>query len=216
MMNLKSMAYQMVLIAAVVGVFASDGLADDTLIDDFETYKNNEVIGSSYDSKPWRRFGTATNENVVATRSKARVISGSVSAQYSLFWPNRFGSALYTFDQAQDISQHRAVRFMMRSNEPSTGTVVRLAINDGTSTYLSKDKKTLTDKTQEYLFSLAESDMELVDGPGQFPDVVQNAACVGFQFESGSGRQYIETIFFDDLAFTSDDPEDVGQFASEE
>ena len=69
--------------------------AEDLTVDDFESYPGSQVIGSKWRSKPWARFGPATIDNVVATSKKKLVLSGSVSAQYSVAWagPLRRGAA---------------------------------------------------------------------------------------------------------------------------
>ncbi len=176
----------------------------EAVIDDFESYNDKEVIGSSWDSSPWRRFGEATEDNVIATKAKSKVISGKASAVYSVSWPRKFGCALRVLDQPTDLSQHQAVSFKIRSNEPATLTVVRLSVTDGSSTYLSKERFLLSDQVQNVSFSLSGDAMELVDGAGAYDDVAANATAIGFQLQSTTSRDqgYIEMIIFDDLSFS--------------
>ena len=192
---------QFVVLLALVSMATTTASAGGKTIDDFESYKDKEHIGTSWDSRPWRRFGAATNDNVIVTRAKSKVLAGDVSAQYSVFWPNKFGCALYAFEAATDISAHQGVTFKIRSNEPATRTVVRLSITDGNATFLSKEGILLTDQTQNASFNLSADEMDLVDGKGSFQDVVTQVTAVGFQLQSGEG-QYLETILFDDLAFS--------------
>ena len=199
---MKKMFGQMIVLLVLVGATTAMSSAEaQTKIDDFEKYKEAQKIGTSWDSDPWRRFGAATNDNVIVTRAKSKVITGGASAQYSVFWPNKFGCAQYAFEAPTDASAHQAVTFKMRSNEPATRTKVQLSVTDGTATYLSKEGFLLTDQTQNISFALAADNMVLVDGTGSYQDVLTRVTAIGFQFQSSEG-QYLETIFFDDLAFS--------------
>lgn len=185
----------------VVLASAGAGMAQ-TVVENFESYKNGQVVGSSYNSKPWRRFGEATNDNVIATAVRSKVISGKMSGLYGVFWPNRFASAMCAFDAARDLSQNEGMSLKMRSNEPATKTRVRLSVTDGNTTYLSRDSQALTDQVQDFAFTLSVDDMERVDGTGDYDSVVKGATAVGFQLEAPKDAQYLETINFDDLTLT--------------
>ena len=71
-------------------------------IDDFESYKKGQKVGASFDSIPWMRFGNATNDNILVTTNSSKVIGGRKSAQYSLFWPNKFGAARYHYPENKE------------------------------------------------------------------------------------------------------------------
>ena len=92
---------------------------------------------------------------------------------------------------------------LLHPNEPATHTVVKLSITDGTTTFVSKQGQPISDEPETFNFTIAASEMVLVDGAGNFQDVVSQAACVGFQFQSTEG-QYLETLIFDDLSFTEE------------
>ena len=77
-------------------LIGAPALADKT-VDDFESYNSGQIIGKNWDTKPWRRFGNATNDNVVATGADGKVISGRRSAEYGASWPNRFGAIRFAF-----------------------------------------------------------------------------------------------------------------------
>ena len=87
-----------------VGTIGAPALADK-VVDDFESYNSGQIIGKSWDTKPWRRFGLATNDNVVATGVDGKVISGRRSAEYGAFWPNRFGAIRFAFNKQVDLTE---------------------------------------------------------------------------------------------------------------
>jgi hypothetical protein len=172
----------------------------DQMIDDFESYKEGQTIGKTYESKPWRRFGAATNDNVVATGRTGKVITGRLSGQYGVYWPNAFGAARYAWDKPTDVSAHKAVEVKMRSDEPTTQTRVRLAVSDGETTYASVDSVPLGKDVKTLKFGLTEADMILTEGTASYADVLAKAGNIGFTFHSSEG-QYSETIIFDDFKF---------------
>lgn len=174
-----------------------------TEIDDFESYKGGQVVGKTYNSKPWCRFGAATNDNVVATTQTDKVIEDRVSAQYGVFWPNTFGAIRYQFDGPTNLGKHRLASVKMRSDIESTSTQVRLALTDGTTTYASRGFKSLSDKTQHLVFEIGPGDLILIDGSDSYEKVINNAASIGFNFKN-DGSQYVETIIFDDFRFVTE------------
>lgn len=186
--------------SAVIGV-AATSYADKT-IDNFETYKKGEVIGASYNSKPWCRFGTATDDNVVATGTDGWVISGRRSGQYGAFWPNRFGAVRFVFKSTTDLNEFAKSSVKIRSNKPTSNTRVKLAVSNGETTYISSAGQALTNKVQHLTFSLDPSDMVLADGSDSYADVVTNAKMIGLDFTSTEG-QYTEAIIFDDFELLS-------------
>lgn len=181
--------------AALIGLPA---LAEDKVIDDFESYNSGQIIGKSWDTKPWRRFGTATNDNIVATGVDGKVISGRRSAEYGAFWPNRFGAIRFAFDKKVDLSKYATASIKIRSDKPTTHTRAKLAISDGETTYLTTLGQDLTHKVQTLTFSLDPADHILADGSGSFKDVITNATMIGLDFTSTEG-QYDESIIFDDF-----------------
>ncbi len=194
----------MQLTAAAVAVFVltvAPARADRT-IDDFETYQKGQIIGKSWDSTPWRRFGLATNDNIVATATDGKVISGTRSAEYGAFWPNRFGAIRFVFTEATDLNQFNEASVKIRSDYATTNTAVKIAISNGTTTYISAAGQGVTNKVQHILFSLDPSNMTLADGSDSYADVVTNATMIGLDFTSSEG-QYTESIIFDDFELHS-------------
>lgn len=185
------------LFAMVISGFGTFAQADKT-IDNFEAYKPGQIIGKSWDSTPWRRFGLATNDNVVCTATDGKVVAGQRSAEYGAFWPNRFGAIRYVFDAATDLNVYTGAAVKIRSDNATTNTRVKLAISDGDTTYISGVGQALTNKVQSINFSLDPADMVLADGAHAYADVVANAKMIGMDFTSGEG-QYTESIIFDDF-----------------
>ena len=174
----------------------------DQVIDDFEGYDNGEKIGASFDSVPWRRFGAATNDNVLATGRQGAVISGRLSGQYGLFWPNTFGAIRFAFDNPRNLSTESVVGVKMRSDNPETHTLVTLAITDGRTTYATRHSIPLSGEVQDLVFNIGNGDMVLADGRDSFANVISNVTAIGFGFRSTEG-QYIESVIFDEFRFTS-------------
>ena len=181
----------------VVVQLGAPALADKT-VDDFESYNSGQIIGKSWDTKPWRRFGEATNDNVVATGVDGKVVSGRRSAEYGVFWPNRFGAIRFAFNKKVNLTEYATVSVKIRSSNPTTHTRVKLAISDGETTYLTTLGQDLTHKIQKLTFSLDPADHILADGSGSFKDVITSAEMIGLDFTSTEG-QYDESIIFDDF-----------------
>jgi hypothetical protein len=175
----------------------------DEIIDDFESYKEGQVVGKTYESKPWCRFGAATNDNIVATGRKDKVLNGKLSGQYGAYWPNAFGAARRVWDTPTDISSHKSAEVVMRSDEPTTQTRVRFAVSDGETTYASVDSVALAKEAKTLKFGLSEDDVILTDGTASYAEVMKNAMNVGFTFHSPEG-QYTETILFDNFKFVDE------------
>ena len=176
----------------------------DMTVDDFESYVAGQTIGPSAVSSPWRRFGVATNDHVYATNRPGKLIAGKVSGQYGAYWPNRFGAIRYVFKQPTDVSVFKKVAVKMRSENSETNTLVRAAISNGTTTYVSKDTYKLTNEVQDMTFMLGESEMFASDGSQSYQDVVTQVQTIGFDFTSSEGR-YQEAIFFDDFDLVDSD-----------
>ena len=187
----------------------SSAASAERLLEDFEHYNDGMIIGDGPTSVPWRRFGNATNDNVVVTNRANAVIAGALSAQYCVYWPNKFGSARYAFEEPTDLGEYAAVSFKVRScdtahatiqasPEQSTFTTVSLVVSNGETTYESTKAVPLSSKAQTIITYLAESDLMLVDGSQSFEKVVSAAAEIGMTFRSTQGL-YTETIVLDDL-----------------
>lgn len=172
-------------------------LADKT-VDDFESYKKGQEIGKSWDSAPWCRFGTATNDNIYATGVDGMVITGRRSGQYGAFWPNRFGAIRFTFKSSTNLDEFAMASIKIRSNKPTTNTRIKLAVSNGETTYISAVGQTMTNKVQKITFSLDPADMVLADGSDGYADVITHAQMFGLDFTSSEG-QYSESIVFDDF-----------------
>jgi len=194
-------SYRVILMLAAV-VLVSPIAQADRMIDNFETYKKGQVIGKSWDSTPWRRFGSATNDNIYATGVDGMVVAGRRSGQYGAFWPNRFGAVRFVFKSSADLNEFNSASAKIRSSKPTTNTRVKLAISNGETTYISAVGQTLTNKIQQIGFSLDPADMVLADGSDGYADVVTNAKMIGFDFTSTEG-QYTESILFDDFGLHS-------------
>ena len=175
-------------------------VGETIVIDDFETYRDGQILGLSYDSLPWLRFGDATADNIVATNRRGKVISGRLSAQYGLFWPNTFGAARYAFTSPSDLSPYRHVSVAMRSDEPATRTMVKLALTNGYTTFATSRAEVLTDQEQVLTFELSPDVLVRVDGQEVFEDVIRSVVNIGFTFQSSEG-QYSETVLIDDFQF---------------
>jgi len=193
--NPFSIAAAVVMISFLVGITAQ---ADDMTIDDFETYSKGQIIGKSWDSTPWRRFGNATNDNVVATGTDGKVVSGARSAQYGAFWPNRFGAIRFVFKETTDLNPYSDASIKIRSDNTSTSTSVKVAVSNGETTYIGAAGQSITNKIQHIVFSLDPSNMILADGSDSFADVITNAKMIGLDCTSSDGR-YTESIIFDDF-----------------
>lgn len=170
----------------------------DKTVDNFESYKAGQIIGKSYNSTPWCRFGHATNDNVVATGTDGKVVSGTRSAEYGAFWPNRFGAIRYVFDEPTDLNEYAKATVKIRSDKSTTNTRVKIAVSNGETTFISAAGQSLTDKIQHISFSLDPGDVILADGSDSYADVITNVKMIGLDFTSSEG-QYNESLIFDDF-----------------
>ncbi len=182
----------------------------ERVVDDFERYKDGTVIGDSYASWPWRRFGTATNDHVVATEQSDRVISGSQSGQYCVYWPNEFGAVRYAFRRPKNLTGYAAASFKVRSCDvihaggrgETTYTTVVLAVSNGQTTFESKTAHPVSAQPQSIISYMSDSEMHRVDGSQTLREVLREATEIGMTFRStktGSEGLYTETLVFDDL-----------------
>ncbi len=192
------------MLTAALALSVTSAAMAGKMIDNFESYKGGQVIGKTYNSMPWCRFGAATNDNVLATDRSTKVIEGRLSAQYGVFWPNTFGAVRYGYDRPTDLSAHSLVAVKMKSDNSATKTRVKFAITNGQTTYASRSFKTLTDKVQTLVFEVGAGELELIDGADSYETVIKTAMSLGFNFQSPEG-QYIETIMFDDLMFATEE-----------
>ncbi len=192
---------KLILAFSVALVFCTAAQADRT-VDNFETYKKGEVIGKSWNSQPWSRFGTATNDNIYATGTDGQVIAGRRSGLYGAFWPNRFGAVRFVFKNPEDLNEYAKATVKIRSDKSTTNTRVKLAVSNGETTYISGAGQSLTHKVQHVTFSLDPADMVIADGSDSYTDVVTNAKMIGLDFTSTEG-QYTEAIIFDDFELHS-------------
>ncbi len=182
----------------VAGLSASDGLAESIVIEDFEAYRDGQIVGGSAVSRPWRRFGVATTDNIVATNRGEKILSGRLSGQYGLFWPNTFGSARLVFEVPADLSSYTAASVAVKSTVPQTTTSIVLAVSNGPTTYHAAVPRAVTDQPQVFTFDLREANMVLVDGNEPYQIVISQVDNIGFTFQSREG-QYAETMLLDDL-----------------
>ena len=194
--------YYISALIAVLAFVVSPAAKADKIIDNFESYKPGEVIGKSYNSTPWCRFGNATNDNIYATATDGKVVSGQRSGQYGAFWPNRFGAVRFVFSGPTNLNEYVGASVKIRSDKASTHTRVKLAVSNGKTTYITSVGQDITEKVQHLTFSLDPADMILADGSDSYTDVITNASMIGLDFTSGEG-QYTEAIIFDDFELRS-------------
>lgn len=170
----------------------------DTVLENFESYPDGQVVGASAISSPWRRFGAATNDHVTATRQERWLITGQASGLYGLVWPNPFGAVRYVLDKPTDLSTYRSVTVKMKSDKDYTHTQVKLAISNGHTTYVTIASKPLNTQIQEMRFELGQTLMIRTAGEDDYDQVVQGVWNIGFDFRNSEG-DYVETIIFDDF-----------------
>jgi len=197
----KGFSVAVIGLAGVVGMIGPPATGE-TILEDFESYHDGQIIGSTATSKPWSRFGAATNDNMVATSHERWVISGSHSAIYGLVWPNSFGAVRYRFDQATDLSPYHGVAVKMRSSKNNTHTQVKLAISNGYTTFVSVADRPLGVRVQPLVFELGPTQMIRVVGRHSYREVVQGAWQIGFDFSNIEDQDF-ETIAFDQLTLTT-------------
>ena len=174
----------------------------ERVLDDFETYKDGQIVGPSATSAPWRRFGRATIDNVVATRNVQKVIEGKVSGQYVVRWPASFGSARYQLDEPLNLRQFHRIAIDLRSDRSDTRTRVRLSIDDGKTSFLTKQRMPVTDAARSFAAVLDRERFERVAGKGSFGEVIERVRAVGFNVynpKSEDESEVTETLIFDAL-----------------
>ena len=177
-------------------------------VDNFESYSLGEIVGSSATSKPWKRFGPATDDFVRvsgllgATLVGKGVISGKRSGQYSLDWSlpdSDFGAIRFQFEDRVDLRDRSLVTVKMFSDNPEGRTFVSFAFSNGTTTYRTDKHVILSRDTQTISFKTTEPDVFLNEGTDSYADVISNTTEVGFTFTSS--RSFQEIIIFDDFIF---------------
>ena len=174
----------------------------DKIIDNFESYSEGKIIGPNATSVPWRRFGGATNDNVVATSHDMWVITGTGSAIYGLVWPGSFGAVRYVYGQPVNLADHDRVTVKMRSDRSDTRTRVRLAISNGNTTFVSIGDRAVTRQKQVITFHLGPKHLGRSAGEGTYNDTIRRAVTIGFDFRNTETNGY-ETIVFDDFTLTT-------------
>lgn len=170
----------------------------DTVVDDFDRYPDGLIVGPSATSSPWRRFGGATNDNIVATMHERWVIRGDGSALYGAVWPGSFGAVRYVYEEPTDLSQYDRLTVIMKSNRNESDTQVRLAISNGHTTYVSTGERTLTGRPQTMTFRLSQNQLIRSVGEVRYHDVIHGVTSLGFDFHNQQTEGY-ETIVFDEI-----------------
>lgn len=170
-------------------------------LDDFESYDTSGgdvLIGQvPGDGRPWTRFGAATTDNVYATSTPGRVISGNKSGHYSVGWPATFGTARRQFAAPLDLTGYQSASITIFSEAAGTTTEMLLVFSDGTATFESKEAFALTDTATTHSFDLQESAFDLVDGSGSFASALAAVQTIGFTLRGGTSAG--ETVVFDDF-----------------
>lgn len=190
-------------ITSIVGVtwLVPTPAGADTILENFESYPDGRIVGPNATSSPWRRFGSATNDHITATRQDRWVITGDVSGLYGLVWPNTFGAVRYVFDKATSLSSYTRVTVKMRSDKIDTHTRVRLAISSGRTTYVAIGERPLTLRPGLLTFELGRTSLIRTAGDETYDDVIQQVWNIGFDFHNSEG-EHVETIIFDDFLLT--------------
>lgn len=211
-MKKQSVGVVFILAVGLSCVWCGAARADERVVDDFESYEAGQVIGPSAVSKPWKRFGDATNDNLVVVGQADRVISGSQSAQYCVVWPGSFGILRYSFEKPADLSGYVAVSFKVRSADVryaqsegeesqyvgDTHTTVTLTLSNSSTTYEAVVAKPLSSEPQTYTIFLTEGILVPVEGLHRFSALLSGVHEIGLTFRS-TGGEYTETIIIDDL-----------------
>lgn len=179
--------------------------ASAEVIDDFESYTSEQIVGPSAQSSPWCRIGVATIDNVIATANSARVIDGKQSGHYLVRWPARFGSARYRFESPRDLQNNVGFSLKLKSDAADSGTQVQLLIGGAESVYLAKAGDTLGAEAKRYSVEFDEADFELVYGTASFSEVITQVQTLGFQVTNSTAEgdaEITELIVMDDLMLT--------------
>lgn len=168
------------------------------VVDDFESYKSGEVVGSSASGSPWQRFGKATNDNVVATALATKIIKGKRSGQYGMVWPAPFGAVQRVLDQPANLREQAAIVVTIRSELAETKTKTTVRIGDGETTYEHTQPIALTAEATTIRFAIDKAGFKRTAGKASFEDVFAAATRIGLTFTS-ENQDARETIVFDDL-----------------
>lgn len=168
------------------------------VVDDFESYKSGEVVGSSASSSPWQRFGKATNDNVVATASATKVIKGKRSGQYGMVWPAPFGAVQRVLEQPANLREQAAIAVTIRSELAETKTKITVRIGDGETTYEHTEPIALAAETKTIRFAIDKAGFKRAAGKASFEDVLAAVTRIGLTFTS-ENQDARETVVFDDL-----------------
>ena len=164
---------------------------------DFEDLKAGDAVAPApgESSRPWRRFGEATADNIVAVGGG---IGGKVSASYPLAWPGRFAATRLVADEPINLTGYKTVSITLKS-DAKTPTKVVLQIGDGKTVYESKAAQAVSDSVVTLKFDLAPEALALVDGLRvDLATLLENASQIGFKLTS-DGSKYSEELLFDDL-----------------
>ena len=196
-MHLKSIA-RGILISSILGLPVLAVAEERRVLADFEANQQGDLIakGATEDSRPWRRFGAATADNIIATDD---ALAGKVSAMYPLVWPGRFAATRMVSDKAMDLTAYKTASLSVKSDAKNP-TKITLQISDGKTTFESKTALPVTDVTATVKFDLDPAKMARVDGPpADFAKVLAVVTQIGFKLVS-DGSKYSEKVTFDDLA----------------
>lgn len=212
---MKSRVIRRPIVAIVVALFAMlsiprVALSADLVVDNFEQYLSSQVIGASWQSVPWLRFGPATIDNVLTTADEQLVISGGISSVYTMSWPARFGAVRRVLETPTDLSRFKAAGIKIRSDRPDTATHVKIAVSNGTTTFATIETFPLTTNVQEIVTGITGGEMVRTDGSQNFVDVIKSAKLVGLDFISNM-ETYTETVLFDDLILFEQKPQEAAQ-----
>lgn len=174
----------------------------EKVVEDFENYSDGQIVGASAKSQPWRRMGNATVDNVVITSHPDKVIDGHLSGYYVVRWPARYGSARYHFDTPLNAETYQAVTITLRSDTKNSKSTLRFAIDDGETSFLSKQSFPITDRIQVFTEQLEPARFERVAGQGSFEQVLSSVANLGFNLENPADEnndEVTEAVYFDSL-----------------
>ena len=186
----------------LAGVLLTAGLAradGRQVLADFETNTPGDVLAKAAgaDARPWRRFGAATADNVVAVDDGA--LAGKVSASYPLAWPGRFAATRLVADKPIDLSHAKTLSLIVKSDVKASVTKLTVQVSDGKTVYECKATQAVTDTATTLKFDLSPAAMTRVDGPpADLASVLAATTQVGIKLTS-DGTKYSENVVFDDL-----------------
>lgn len=181
---------------------------DERIIDDFESYAPGHAIAVSAQSRPWQRFGQATNDNLITSKSEGRDMHGKVCARYALAWPNPFGALRRVLDEPLDVRHYGFAAVRMSSDRRESPTTVRLRISDGETTWESTEDQPVPHAARTLWFAIERTKMRRTDGKADYDAVAAKTATIGFTFRSGEEKA-AETITLDQVRLTTEkDPQE--------